>query len=104
MYLHTKIEYSGRKSNAQIFLEKDVRTTLQIRVFVYCRFIRASGDSRDSLTVLTNKKKDRRIAGRKKAPAIERPFPDKKNRSRNILNGLTETDQFSAEKKEDRRS
>ncbi|KAD6119164.1 hypothetical protein E3N88_10435 [Mikania micrantha] len=52
----------------------------------------------------STKKEDRRIAGRKKASAIARPFPGKKNRCRNIPNGLTETDKFSAGKKEDRRS
>ncbi|KAD4981864.1 hypothetical protein E3N88_18535 [Mikania micrantha] len=48
-------------------------------------------------------KEDHHIAGRKKAPAIARPFPGKKSRSRNRPNGLTETDQFSPGKKEDQR-
>ncbi|KAD5961722.1 hypothetical protein E3N88_13195 [Mikania micrantha] len=61
-------------------------------------------ERRQSHVLIASKKEDRRIAGRKKASAIARPFPGKKNRSCNRPNGLTETDQFSAGKKEDRRS
>ncbi|KAD3337369.1 hypothetical protein E3N88_32889 [Mikania micrantha] len=60
-------------------------------------------ERRRSHVLIATKKEDRRIAGKKKASAIARLFPGKKNRSRNRPNGLTETDRLSPGKKEDRR-